>query len=112
MEEPNNKLLNALSNAVSRGGLAGTALDFLDEHLKLLAEAVDKRIFIAMNKAEVIDTNVLLQAYAEKNAYHNIRTSLLQSQKLGQSSGVKFKKILEKSDGKKHTKRSFSPYRG
>ena len=69
-KDKDNKHLNALSNAVSRGAMSSQALDFLDEHLKLLAEAVDKRIFIAMNKAEVVDTNVLLQkAYPSVGTY-------------------------------------------
>lgn len=111
MEE--NKLLNALSTAVSRGSLAAIALDFLDEHLKALSEAADRRIFIMMNKAETVELNTLLQAYAEKNAYNNLRTTLLQGQKIGQSSGVKFKKLTEKSDGIKNNKprRAFSAYR-
>lgn len=106
---------NQLAQNVSRGTLAGKTLDFFSEHLDKLSEAVDKRIFKKMNSSETLDMNDLLQAYSEKNAYNNIKSTLKDAQKIGESSGKKLKPEMEKKDGnkgRKHAKSSFSTYRG
>ncbi len=110
-----NKDINAISNKVLIGRLSVEGLGFLDEFLKQLSDHVDDRIYKHMNANKPVDGNVLIQAYSEKKAYDNIRRALLQNQKVGQSSGVKFKKLMEKNDGseKGRTNRDqFSPYRG
>ena len=108
----NNKI-NMLSDSISRGTLSATASDFLKEHLINLSDSVDLRIFHKMNASEEISYGELISAYAEKNAYNRIVRTLSQSQKSGVTSGEKFKKLLEKSNGtdRKRSETSFSTYR-
>lgn len=106
--------INAISESVSRGTLSATASDFLKEHLIKLSNLVDAKIFHKINIGEEVSYGELIAAYAEKNSYHRIMRTLSQSQKSGVTSGEKFKKLLEKSNGadSNRSNASFSTYRG
>lgn len=107
----NNKI-NQISDKVSRGALSKTAGDFLNEHLDRLSQLVDAKIFKRIHDGDELTYGQLIEAYAEKNAYNNIKRTLLQVAKAGVTSGDEFKKLLEKSNGKQRSARTFSSYRG
>lgn len=69
------------------GGEIAAATPAFNEMIDRLERAVIRRVFQRLNSGETLDPQFAVQAWMELFAHHRVRSSLTQTERVGQSAG-------------------------